>query len=166
MISEKYQPGPKMRALTEKQQNFVRNLFLMGDNIGAAYKAAYPDAGMETARTNGWKLTQAPKIREAIREEAESRVSTLVPTALKTLADSASDPKDKDKVGAAKHVLALAGFVPHQVIEVRRDDPAAKIKAITGMIAQLSALGMQIDLASLIPSNLMKQVEYEPEEDW
>lgn len=171
--TEKYMPGPKMRALTEAQQNFVRNLFLMPDNIKDAYMAAYPACTPGTARTNGWKLAHNQRIKEAIREEGESRTNTLVPQALKTLADSAADPKDKDKVTAAKHVLALAGFVPHQVIEVRRDDPAAKIKAITGMLAQLSALGMTIDLPTLIPRNLMKLADpvdfetiIEQEDDW
>ena len=145
---------PASTALTQSQSDFVDNLIITGDPK-TAYLASFATSNPGAAQVNASKLLKMPKIRQALRERSDNRITSFIPTALKTLTDIASNPSHKDASANAKHVLALAGYQPHQVIEVHKIDTASKIKAITAMVSTLKGMGMVIDLQALIPQGLL-----------
>ena len=140
--------------LTESQKEFVRAFIVLGNPVDA-YLAAFSTDKRASAQANSSKLMAMPKIRAAIKAETDDRITSFAPTALKTLTDIASNQTHKDASANAKHVLALAGYQPHQIIEVHKIDTATKIKAITAMVSTLHGLGMVIDLTKLVPAALL-----------
>jgi hypothetical protein len=143
--------------LTEYQKEFVRAYIVLGDAT-EAYLASFPTENRRSAMANAHKLLTKSKIREAIKAETDSRITSFAPAALKTLTDIASNQTHKDASANAKHVLALAGYQPHQIIEVHKIDTASKIKAITAMVSTLAGLGMVIDLTKLVPATLIPSI--------
>ena len=158
-----YKLGPKMTALTDKQREFVLAVFTAQSHT-EAYRLAFPGVNDETARTNAARLMRSEKVIEAINEEARKRPSTLLPIALRVLEDTMKNPKDKDRLAAAKQVIGMAGLGPVNITEVRRTDtPAEKVKAIASMLGTLKGLGVTIDLDRFLPKSLTQLAPPEDE---
>ena len=150
--------------LTPSQTEFVRAYIVTGDPV-ESYLASFQTTGRASAQASASRLLTNPKIKAAIREMTDERITTFVPTALKTLTDIASNATHKDASANAKHVLALAGYQPHQIIEVHKIDTATKVKAITAMVSTLKGMGMVIDLDSLVPQQLIGNMSKPKDED-
>ena len=140
--------------LTPSQEEFVRGYLICGNAVDA-YVAAFDTNNRASAQSNASKLLTKPKIKARIKELSDDRITGFVPAALKTLTDTATNPTHKDASASAKHLLALAGYQPHQIIEVHKINTADKIKAVTAMVSTLAGLGMTIDLSSLVPAALL-----------
>jgi phage terminase small subunit len=111
-MSEKSNLGPHMRALTEKQRGFVVACVEHGMNYSRAYAAAGYSAGLggEIARAEGYKLARHPKIILAMREEAETRLTTGALIGAVAVMEIAMDAMHKDRFKAAERLLNQNGF--------------------------------------------------------
>ena len=140
--------------LTPSQSEFVRAYIVTGDPV-ESYLASFDTVSRASAQASASRLLGQTKIKAAIREMTDERITTFVPVALKTLTDIAQTANHKDASANAKHVLALAGYQPHQIIEVHKIDTATKIKAIIAMVSTLRGMGTVIDLEALVPRQLI-----------
>jgi hypothetical protein len=110
--------GPKMAALTENQQRFVRAMVLTGgqDHTKAARLAGY--VGTEEAlRVTAYRNTHKESITEAMKEEAARMFAGGAILGAAAIVEIARDPQHKDRLKAAMILTAYAGLAPS--IQVR-----------------------------------------------
>jgi hypothetical protein len=156
--------GPAMQALNERQRAFVAAMFDIGVNAtytDAARRAGYPDDGGGSIRVQAHRLAHSDKIQAAFREEAERRVTALLPTAHGGIAAILANPSHPDHFKAIKHTQALAGFAPTQKHEVVHKHDAASLKADL-----LAAMDLLRSVAPMIDVTPVAIENGSQEEDW
>src|SRR5262249_45409033 len=106
----------------------------------------------------------------AIREMAQSRPFTMLPGALKTLGDVATDPSHKDSVKAALAIVGMAGMGPiarqmtdHRHEHTHKLDPISSIEAKLAQLPPETAALLRKQL--LPPDHQVIDVTPEPVED-
>lgn len=131
--------GPKMRALTHRQQSFVLALLINGDNNAtrAAIDAGFKQSpNSNSISVNAHRLIHDARVQEAIQEEATRRVNAGAILAASELLKIAKDPAHKSQLKAIGMVLNRAGLhektehnvnVQHTISE---GDLVANIKAL------------------------------------
>ena len=155
-----------MRALNERQRAFVEAMFDLGANatyVEAARRAGYPDDGGSSIRVQAHRLAHSDKVQAAFREEAERRVTALLPTAHGGIQAILANPSHPDHFKAIKHTQALAGFSPTQKHEVVHKHDAASLKADL-----LAAMDLLRSVAPMIDVTPTKQLPEPTDEecDW
>lgn len=110
--------GPCMQALgTDRQREFVRQLFV-GDNnaSAAAQRAGYRADSEHSLRQQAYRLSRDPKILAAVREEAHRHMSLSVAMASSVITEVAADPKAKhrDRLHAAERIMDQSGLTVRQ----------------------------------------------------
>lgn len=129
------------RQLTEKQQRFVADYISNGAQARkAAISAGY---GVPGAHTSAYRLLKLPHILEAIREEAEKRLSSNVALAAEMLVKLAQSAKSESvRLQAATSLLDRGGLPlirqaeTRHVIEDRRSDKEL-LEHIRGIASEL-----------------------------
>jgi hypothetical protein len=136
-IPETADLGPKMLALTEREQAFVWHLVCNGgDGSKAAVAAGYSDAS-EAAKVRAWELRQKPKIIEAIHECGWRLLGSVGGPAIYALEQLVMRPEHPDHFKAVTAVLSRIGFheksqIDHHhsgVVELNRTDSALEALA-------------------------------------
>lgn len=104
--------GPKMKALTPKQQSFVLNLLINGDNniTRAARGAGYVDHGNGSIQVTAFRLAHDEKVLAAIHEQADRRIKSNALMAAAVIEEIAMDPGHKDRLKAADRLLGGSGL--------------------------------------------------------
>jgi phage terminase small subunit len=118
-------PGPKMRALNERQRAFVYALVECGGNMTrAAAAAGYGQESDDRKKKEaawqqaGSRLGSDPKVLAAIKEEAEKRVHSGALIAASELLKIAQDPTSKAQIKAITEILDRAGLISVKRVEV------------------------------------------------
>lgn len=101
-----------MRALSEQRRLFVYAYMARPNATQAAIAAGYVDNGNGSIRVQAHRLIHDPRILAAIREQGEEMMAAVLPTALRTIIDHASNPQSKDSLKAALAVAGMAGISP------------------------------------------------------
>lgn len=130
--------GPAMKALNERQRNFVTALLQMGtSNHAAAAKLAGYVGNSDTIKVTGYRLAHDSRIQAAIQEEAQRRINGAASMAASVLVDIAENSVDhKTKLKAVEMILNRAGLhakSEHTVkVEDNRNDQdtIAKLKQL------------------------------------
>lgn len=143
--------GPKMRALTERQQAFVDAIFTLGNDnyTEAARLAGYADNGGSSVRVAAYKMIHMEKILAAIKEEADRRLSAGAAMASNALLKMVADSAHRDHYKAVKDTLTMAGLGPKQQIEVNHTHEGRK--ELIAAIEQLAAILPPAAVRALLP---------------
>jgi phage terminase small subunit len=145
--------GPKMAALTDKQQRFVRALFDAPRNHGAGTFAARA-AGYGTATSSRQSLSSMahalccdPKVQAAIAEVSQAYLGALGPIAVRALKKTLNNPKHPGFARALGLVIDRVSPVESlQVVRVEHDvGPTAKQTA--EIMARIEALAAKFNVA-------------------
>lgn len=115
-----------MAQLEPQQQNFVETLI----EYGAGPKKVEPAAvAAGYAPKYGWQLMKKPHVLAAIREEAAKGLLSGALLGMQVLMEIASDTTHKDRLKAAKELLAHSGFVAEQkiIVENKTDGEARQL---------------------------------------
>lgn len=103
--------GPAMRALNERQRDFVYHLYALGcrDPVDASRAAGYPDTSPSgvAIRTQTWRLMHHDGVKAAIEEEGKRRFKADVPFAHHLLLNLAENEQTKDNVRLAAGLALL-----------------------------------------------------------
>ncbi len=102
-----YDPQSAMAALTPQRQGFVEAMVEGGAGPEFVAKAA---ALAGYSPTHGWKLMREPRVLAALREEAAKHLLAGALIGSKVLIEIATDSEHKDRLKAAKELLAHSGF--------------------------------------------------------
>ncbi|MFI5091348.1 MAG: terminase small subunit [Terriglobales bacterium] len=105
-----YDPGSAIAALTPQQQRFVE-AYVGGGTGPSAVDAAMRAAGYSTEANYGYQLMKKPRVLAAIREEAAKHLLSGALLGAKVLSEIAMDSQHKDRLKAAKELLAHSGFI-------------------------------------------------------
>ncbi len=126
--------GPSMRALpSDLQRAFVEHYVLNGqsDATRAAEAAGYSTTNRKGLNVTAHRLTRDPRIAAAIQEECLKHCVSILPQALRAMAEIINDPAHRDRGMMARHLAAMAGLSPtakHEV-QTKEDPEALKVKA-------------------------------------
>jgi phage terminase small subunit len=155
--------GPKMRALPNNRWRlFVLNLINQGSrNQAAAYKEAGFSPGTENAaRVEAHRMAHDQRILDALHEEAQKALKSLVPLAIRVVGDIVDngDAKDADRLTGIKTIFDRAGL--HGIAETR---VVHELADDTEMLAEIRMLAQRngVPLESLLGGRLTKQIEGE-----
>lgn len=131
--------GPKMRALSHLQREFVIALFEHGDNNAtrAARVAGYTD-NPNALKVTAHRMLHSPKIRAAMHEEAERRMDGGKLMALNWLLSIASNPQHKDQFKAVTAILDRSGLHATTEHKVTVRDQSKTDEAMVDRIKQLA----------------------------
>lgn len=153
--------GHAMRALTNKQRDFVRIFVAQGGrNASRAYAEAYPDSKSEKAHSvESHRLIHSNHIILAIREEADKRIRTGALLGASVLMEIADNPMHKDQLKAATELLNRSGLIVatqhHVVVEDKRTE-----KEIRDTILRLAEKN-KIDVDGILGKDDAVDVEFE-----
>lgn len=148
--------GPAFGALTELQQRYVlASLQLGGRNDAeavriAGYDTKYPDQ-------MGYSLKRNPKIIEALREEAERRLTGGAMLAASALVAIVLNPLHKDHYKASVELLNRSGLEHIQKIEVNHSDNRGRDELIKDIVRM--ALDQKMDPSKLLGYDPFKKGE-------
>jgi hypothetical protein len=134
--------GPAMRALgSDRQREFVRQLFVGDDNYAAAAaRAGYRAENDHSLRQMAYTLSRDPKILAAVKEEVDRHVSLSAAMATAVITSIAANPdaKDRDRLLCCERLLDQGGYSVRQTrdINVTVND-AAMVREIRQFAQQL-----------------------------
>jgi|SRR5882672_1530362 len=147
--------GPAMAALTPLQRGFVKALVIFGGNeTDAARAAGYGGDHPQSVRNAAWKLAHDPRVKLAIREYADARISAAVPLAAEAMVNILLNPAHKDHFRAIERTLNQAGMqitTKHEV-EVTDNRTADELKAYITTIANAHGLDVRKILGHSTPA--------------
>lgn len=181
--------GPAMRALNDKQRQFVLNYVIAAGNTTQAAQLSGYGTTKDSSYQTGHRLLQDAKIKAAIKEDAERRLNNGAGIAAAGLMKIGLESTDeKNRIKALQTVLALAGINPiarHEHIHVHQTATAieAEIRKMAGVLGMDAdrLLGYDGDITEAIFEPVTDlplpapeepeewetaQVEAQPEEDW
>jgi hypothetical protein len=102
-----YDPNSAMAALQPQRRLFVERMREGGASQEYVERAA---AAAGYSRGHGWKLMREPRVLAALREEAAKGLLGGALIAQKVLIEIATDTHHKDRLKAARELLAHSGF--------------------------------------------------------
>jgi len=145
--------GPAMRALTQKQRQFVYALLETGtnDHTQAARLAGYKADNMASLRVSAYQTAHNPKVQAALHEEAEKRLGAakiMAVSELVRIAESGVD--ERTRLKAISMLLNRAGLhekTEHKVTVEHEEGSGDLLARITYLAG---ALG--VDASRLIGS--------------
>lgn len=125
---------------TKKREAFAREYALSGNASSAAKKAGVPAA---SAHSMGYKWLRSPAVIELIRQEVDSRMRELAPTAVSVINEVMSDPEVAPQVrlSAARDILDRMGWVPPKRIAVETNLKKKSLYEFTRQELELIASG-------------------------
>lgn len=137
--------GPAMRALTEKQRQFVLAMAAspFGTAADWAREAGYSDSG-EACKVRGSELTHNPKVQAAVAEHGRSYLNAVGPiVAVTGMLKIAQDPKHKQHLQAIEMIANRVGL--HEKVE---SHVTVEHKDMTGeaLAARIKQLGAKYGL--------------------
>jgi phage terminase small subunit len=128
--------------LTPKQKKFVLAYLETNASVADCARAA----GYLDPYHAGYQTMRLAHVREALHEEATKRLQGSAALGTKVLVEIAEDAHHKDRLKAARELIAHAGLAPvtRQEIDVRhtsmtREEVRAKIKVIMAQIGHRDA---------------------------
>lgn len=165
--------GPAMAALNEKQRLFVLNYALTGGNTTQAAVQSGYGGNPQSSYQTGHRLLQDPKIRAAIKEDAERRLNNGAGLAAAGLIQIGLTSLDeKNRIKAYTTVLSLAGINPvarHEHVHVHQtaasiESEIRKMAGILGLDAEKLLGYEEGDVIDAEFVALPAPAEVEPEE--
>jgi len=143
---ERFQPpaegdmGPKMTALTEKQQAFVVAVANLGtmDFTRCAAAAGYSTVSQTSLQVQAWRLAHDPRIQEAMFEFAQRRMQAGSLVALDVMLNIATNPQHKDQFKAAQTVLDRTGLHAKSEHKVTVEDVSKTDEAMVARFLHLA----------------------------
>ncbi len=138
-MTDEFEFGPKMRALTEKQRGFVMVLteFPGTSRAEAARMAGYSDVG-EGAKVRACEMMHDQKIIEALQEQAGKRLWAISMKAAWRLEQMLDSPDDAVALKATGMVLDRTGHAAAQNININQTVTDHSGKAIQERIMRLA----------------------------
>ena len=168
--------GPKMSALTERQQRFVVALALQGsrDFTAAARSAGYSPDKPTVAQVTGSRLAHDPRIQEAMFEYAQRQMQTGGLIAVDIVMDIATNPQHKDQLKAAVALLDRTGLHAKSEHKVTVEDVSKTDEAMVARflhLAKQNKMPIEQIRATLEGTGVVLDADFtvvEPEvkEDW
>jgi phage terminase small subunit len=157
--------GPKMSALSERQQKFVIALFIVKQGHGAAVRAAR-SAGYGTSASNNQtmasissRLMHDERILEAVREYGERFLKAAGPSALRALEKLILTPSHKDH-GRAVAAVVDRLYPTETVHNVKVEhDVTPSFKDTAEVMERIAALAARYNAK---PAGEMKTIDAEP----
>lgn len=138
-MTDEYELGPKMLALSEKQRRFV--LELVADPLlsraEAARRAGYSDVA-DGAKVRAHGLIHDQRIIDAMHEQAGKRLWALSMKAAHRVDQMLDSDDEKIALKAAVAVLDRTGFGAQQNININQTVRDESSKAILGRIEALA----------------------------
>lgn len=138
-MTDEYELGPKMLALSEKQRRFV--LELVADPLlsraEAARRAGYSDSS-EAAKVTAHRLMHDQRIIDAMHEQAGKRLWAISMKAAYRVDQMLDSEDEKIALKAAVAVLDRTGFGAQQNININQTVRDESSKAILQRIEKLA----------------------------
>lgn len=138
-MSDEWELGPKMLALTERQRRFVLELVAdpLMSRAEAARLAGYSDIA-EGAKVRAHGLMHDQRIIDALHEQAGKRLWAISMKAAHRVDQMLDSDDDKVVLKAAVAVLDRTGFGAQQNININQTVRDESSKAILGRIEALA----------------------------
>lgn len=138
-MTDEWDLGPKMLALTEKKRRFVLELVAdpLMSRAEAARLAGYSDVA-EGAKVRAHELMHDQRIIDALHEQAGKRLWAISMKAAHRVEQMLDSDDDKVVLKAAVAVLDRTGFGAQQNINVNQTFRDESSKAILGRIEALA----------------------------
>lgn len=138
-MSDEYELGPKMLALSEKQRRFVLELVAdpLMSRAEAARLAGYSDAS-EAAKVQAHRLMHDQRIIDALHEQAGKRLWAISMKATHRVEQMLDSEDDKVVLKAAVAILDRTGFGAQQNININQTVRDESSKGILKRIEMLA----------------------------
>jgi phage terminase small subunit len=133
--------GPKMSALTTKQQAFIVAIMELGtrDFTRAAAAAGYSEGGSHGAlKVTAFRLAHDPRIQEAMFEFSQRRMNSGGPIAVDVVFEIMTDPTHKDRLKAAQIFLDRTGLHAKSEHKVTVEDVSKTDEAMVARFLHLA----------------------------
>jgi phage terminase small subunit len=157
-MADEYELGPKMLALTEKQQRFV--LELVADPLmtaaEAARRAGYSDVS-EAAKVTAHRLKHDQRIIDAMHEQAGKRLWAISMKAAHRVDQMLDSEDERIVLKAAVAVLDRTGFGAQQNININQ---TVRDESSKGILKRIEALAdrLGVPVAGLLGGPAAKPV--------
>lgn len=144
--------GPKMKALTEMQREFIRQRlehpnWTTAQQVRAAGYAQEAEPGSSVYRSTGYRLLHDPDVMAAFDEEADNRLKHGGVLGVDVVVSIAQDPTHKDQLKAALALMNRTGRHEKTESVVTIDDkrPKTKQELLASIREMLTSNGMSLE---------------------
>lgn len=156
--------GPKMLAITQMQRKYVRELFARpGISHAGALRAAGYKNNDDACKALAYRWFHRPDVGEAIAEWAHTEYRNKLPLAVGVVDDEMRNPKSRNRVAVAHHLLDTTGVAsgPVQQVHVTHNVSVDDMKQQLRMLLAKPVMQALLPTMPAFPGETSKAIEAE-----